>query len=58
VQQTQQTEPPQQTEATQPLTVAEVLHRRRTLCVKGRRAQQPRVKTRKTHPTPYTKEGV
>jgi len=39
-----------------PVTVAEAVHRRRTLCVKGRRAQPPRVKTRKTHPTPYTKE--
>ena len=39
-------------------TLAQAIHRRRTLCVKGRRAQQPRVKTRKTHPAPYTKEEV
>lgn len=36
-------------------TIAEVLHRRRTLCVRGRRAQEPRVKTRKTHPAAPTK---
>ena len=36
-------------------TISEVMHRRRTLCVKGRRAQEPRVKTRKTHPAVTTK---
>lgn len=52
--------PPQELEAAvaPPVTVSEAIHRRRTMCVKGRRAQQPRVKTRKTHPTPYTKEEV
>jgi hypothetical protein len=39
-------------------TVKEAVRRRRTLCVKGRRAQEARVKTRKTHPAPYTKERV
>ena len=52
--------PPQELEAAvaPPVTVSEAIHRRRTMCVKGRRAQQPRVKTRKTHPTLYTKEEV
>jgi hypothetical protein len=36
----------------------QAVHRRRTLCVKGRRAQEARVKTRKTHPAAYTKEAV
>jgi hypothetical protein len=33
--------------------VARAFARRRTLCIKGRRAQAPRVKTRKTHPASY-----
>jgi hypothetical protein len=33
--------------------VARAFARRRTLSIKGRRAQEPRVKTRKTHPASY-----
>jgi len=37
-------------------TIAEVMNRRRTLCVTGRRSKEARVKTRKTHPAALTKK--
>ena len=51
---TQSEQPPTElTQSEQPRSVAKAIAHRKTLHKTGRRSQQPRVKTRKTHPVSY-----